>query len=136
MNDAEIIAVDVTDPTSVFIWTSHEGHNPGPERTPSRRERFVTPSTAACTPDSLWRLRPLLLQIVRSNQLNASIIFTYRSIQRAVRRHINKYKDIYTDAKSKNTIRCHNTELGRAFDISSFHRSQLDVYIRKNLLPA
>ena len=136
MNEADIIVVDETDPTSVFIWTSKTGHNPGPERAPSRRERFDTPSATICTPDSLWRLRPLLLQIVRSNQLNTSIIFTYRCIQRAVRRHINKYRNIYVDAKCKNTIQCHNTELGRAFDVNSFHRSQLDVYIRKNLLPA
>ena len=121
-------------------------HDPGPEKAPTRRIHFAAPSRGDCTPDSLWCVRPLLFHIVGADnyllssqpaELNASPlhIFTYRGIQRSVRRHINKHSDLFRDRNNNKLIRCQGTILGRAFNVDAFHKDDLDTYIRKCLLP-
>ena len=121
-------------------------HDPGPEKEPTRRKPFAVPGVGDCTPDSLWCLRPLLLHIVSAdNYLLSSLpphlhsspvhIFTFRGIQRSVRRHINKNSPLFRVPNNPRVIRCRNSILGRAFNRDSFHKNELDTLIRKCLLP-
>ena len=130
----------------VISLTGDATHDPGPEKEPARRVAFAAPSRNACTPDSLWCLRPLLLHIVGAdNYLLSSLpsdlhaspvhIFTFRGIQRSVRRHINKHSSLFRDRNSSKIIRCQGTILGRAFNVDAFHKDELDNFIRKCLLP-
>ena len=121
-------------------------HDPGPEKEPARRVPFAAPSRSDCTPDSLWCVRPLLFHIVGADNFLLSSqpaeliasplhIFTFRGIQRSVRRHINKHSALFRDRSNSRLIRCRGTVLGRAFNIDAFHKDDLDTYIRKCLLP-
>ena len=122
--------------------------DPGPEKEPARRNKSAIPTKEACTPESLWCLRPLLSSILAFDNFLLNTIpiesdlhslpfacYAYRNIVRAVRRHINANHQSYRDKRDPFIIRCGGTALGRAFNCSTFHKTELEILIRRCITP-
>ena len=102
-------------------------------------ERF-TKGVSPGTPIALnqrFRVKPEFLKILQTNPGTRprQEVFTFEFVSKALGDYIKSNKDTLIDPRHITIVICEHDQLGKAFQVRAFHRSQAMILVRQCLVP-